>query len=858
MTVNRLGLLGLAIAVVSWGTVAVAEDYRLPKSWQGQETGSTEGNPAVVDGLPMWRLDQIYPDDPESATSYKTLKWEPKRNWCAGEGSQGGQPSAKVKDGVLIYGIRARATNFEWVKTAALVFIAPKDAIYTLQAQAFVTRWEGRGPVTLRAYQKVKKDQAWVISPIKTVELPIKEDVAIEGVSARLRKGDELVLVPFIGTHVSGADVSLAKLTISAGEGASATSQRKLDMSAKPSPYADQGGKVFPANAGQVDVKIAYGAKGDGKTDDTAALQKAITANLDKAGRVVYLPAGVYLVSDKLTYGSDLHHAKFLTIQGQGRDKTILKLKDSCEGYGDAAKPKAVLTMFEGKTTGQAFNNSLFDFTIDVGSGNTGAIALEWMNNNTGVCENVSLRSSDPQRAGRTGLSLNRHEPGPGLFKNLIVEGFDYGIDSTQSCFSLTFEHLTLKGQRILGIRNVNQTLFIRDLQSDNSVPAVCQTKDHGSMFLYDSALQGGSSEASAIVAGNHRLVLRNVRAQGYSSLVKSEVEELSGVEGLEVKGDWFMKTGKQVGAFEDAKAATLNLPIEETPEVAWDPVDKWVVVDAQAIQAEHDDAPAIQAAVDEAARTGKTTVCIPGGFGGTTLQIGDTIRIHGSVRRVLAMDSFISMTANMASAAKPLFRVEAGEGPCVLERLFVETWTTNRDKVKCGLVELKADRPLVLRHFVMPGRTPFMGGPKGAKVFIENTCSAGWTFTGQRVWMRQYDPESNEPMTINDGGTLWVLGSKTESAGGTWFITRNGGRTELLGGYNYPSWRRKDSKPADPLFIVESGGQLSASYREQVFQGYQAYVTQLQETRDGKTQLNARQAEAGRGAFPILVGGQN
>lgn len=59
------------------------------------------------------------------------------------------------------------------------------------------------------------------------------------------------------------------------------------------------------------------------------------------------------------------------------------------------------------------------------------------------------------------------------------------------------------------------------------------------------------------------------------------------------------------------------------------------------------------------------------------------------------------------------------------------------------------------------------------------------FTFTGQKVWARQIDPERASPQILNDHSTLWVLGSKTESAGVS-YETRNAGKTEALGGYVY------------------------------------------------------------------------
>ena len=58
----------------------------------------------------------------------------------------------------------------------------------------------------------------------------------------------------------------------------------------------------FPSDAGMQDVKAVYGAKGDGVTDDTAALQAAFRANSNKHMNTVYLPAGTYLVSEQVWF----------------------------------------------------------------------------------------------------------------------------------------------------------------------------------------------------------------------------------------------------------------------------------------------------------------------------------------------------------------------------------------------------------------------------------------------------------------------------------------------------------------------------------------------------------------------------
>ncbi|MBI4580979.1 MAG: hypothetical protein HY718_14830, partial [Planctomycetes bacterium] len=47
----------------------------------------------------------------------------------------------------------------------------------------------------------------------------------------------------------------------------------------------------------------AFGAKGDGKTDDTAAIQRTIDAAAEAGGGTVVLPAGRYLIAGSLRIG---------------------------------------------------------------------------------------------------------------------------------------------------------------------------------------------------------------------------------------------------------------------------------------------------------------------------------------------------------------------------------------------------------------------------------------------------------------------------------------------------------------------------------------------------------------------------
>lgn len=65
-----------------------------------------------------------------------------------------------------------------------------------------------------------------------------------------------------------------------------------------------------------------YGAKGNGSSDDTYAIQKAINTAHDDGGGIIFFPAGTYLVS-----GIELKDN--ILLQGAGKNISILKLIDN-------------------------------------------------------------------------------------------------------------------------------------------------------------------------------------------------------------------------------------------------------------------------------------------------------------------------------------------------------------------------------------------------------------------------------------------------------------------------------------------------------------------------------------------------
>lgn len=566
----------------------------------------------------------------------------------------------------------------------------------------------------------------------------------------------------------------------------------------------------LPADAGIIGVtKAPYFAKGDGATDDTAALQKALNEHTGN-GTILYLPNGTYLISESLRL--PLKNPKGDTnwgnthLQGQSRAKTVIRLKDA--SFTDPARPQAMLTSGPHRSA-DWFHNSVRNLTFDAGRGNPGAIGLQFFSNNTGCVREVTIRSGDGQ--GVTGLDLAFNDMnGPLLVKDVSVRGFGTGIACGHSVNSQTFSRIRLEGQREAGFRNGGQFLAIEDLQSRNTVPALVHRG--GLIALVGARLTGGRSTAA--IENDADLYARNVRTGGYARAIRSKNGGAA---------------GPTVGEFTSDPAVTLfpsppralMLPIRQTPEVPREDPKRWVSVTRFGIEPdeEKDAAPAIQAAVD----SGAATIYFPKG----TYRIGRPVVLRGRVRHLFGGESSLEPIPPLMERKEPMFRLEYGAEKTVL----IERLRTNFEGGPFSFIEHASPRTLVLKDIAVnfQGADSYHNRPGAGPAFIENMVGGRFYFTGQNVWARQFNQETEGLHIANDGGRLWVLGLKTER-GGTLVRTSGGGETEVLGGLCYTTTAGKLA----PMFVNDESA-VSVTLGERHF-GNDPYVTVLSETRDGVT----------------------
>jgi hypothetical protein len=562
---------------------------------------------------------------------------------------------------------------------------------------------------------------------------------------------------------------------------------------------------VYPPGSGVIDVR-ERGAKGNGTTDDTAALQAAI--NSLGEGKVLYFPNGTYLISKSLEFphgkvvdaeGYRIEGAvRRCTFQGQSRDGVVIKLKDDAAGFGDVGKPRRMIVTMVGN---MAFDYTFRNLTLDIGSGNAGACGLLYISSNSGAIEDVLVRSSDPDRRGATGIDMTEDYPGPALINRVEVIGFDCAIRLTKNQYGMAFENVTLRDQRVVGLDNAANVIAVRKLKSVNAVPAL-RNGPTSSTVLVDGELDGKSGAAKLAAIDFEKggtLVLRNVRAAGYAKL-------LSNTNGGKVAVDELaLPTG--VGP-KRASQKSLNLPVEETPAIDWtSPVDfkDWAVVsDFGAMPNDDvDDTEPLQRAFDEAASTGKHTVLLPNGV----YRVSGTITVRGSVRQVIGLRAALNIREPLQAKLGPVFRVEDGSPTVVFDGVSVEPEKWGTPVV--GLEQASANTVAWLHGGPSDYRNSVTGGTAH---FADATAFFPEIRGPQRVFVRAWNPETSAGVrdrAVNNGGTLWVLLTKTEGAG--WVVkNRNGAKSEFIGGYcNYlGNW---GGNPDDYGDFHNAGGSVSA-----------------------------------------------
>ncbi|MDF5717179.1 MAG: DUF4347 domain-containing protein [Rhizonema sp. NSF051] len=559
---------------------------------------------------------------------------------------------------------------------------------------------------------------------------------------------------------------------------------------------------------------LDYGAVPDGKTDDTAAIQKALDdERLDANGnplyspadqyngrpKALYFPAGTYLVSNTLNWVGCC-----VTLQGQGSGATVIRLKDNASGYDNSAAPKAVIQTPDGN---MSFRQNIWNLSVDTGSNNPGAIGIDYISNNVGSMHDVTIKSDDGK--GFVGVGMDRGWPGPCLLKNVEVDGFDYGIRVTSGEYGPTLENITLNNQGVAGINDVYGVLSIEGLHSTNSVPVIQGTSWAGTVTLLDADLQGGASNVSAIQTEGE-LYARNITTSGYQSAIRYKGTVVPGTSQTEYTSNTYQLF--------DGSKRSLNLPIKETPEYYDSNMDNWGRFETPN---GYGDTSQLQSLLN----SGKSTIYFP--FNKYFSYDEKVVTVPASVKRIIGFSSVVNGEAGINGGGIKFVVDGNSSDPLIIEQFGYG--------VK---VEQDSSRPVALKD----GSYQYTSSPGAGDLFLEDVNIEPLQIQpNQNVWARQLNDEYGGTKILNNGGNLWILGLKTERTG-TVIQSQNGAKTELLGGVILPSQQFSASDKLIPAF-VSNDSSTSLVYRVLAYDPANNYDIQVEETRNGvKRQLLSSQ----------------
>ena len=590
----------------------------------------------------------------------------------------------------------------------------------------------------------------------------------------------------------------------------------------------------FPMGSNIINVtKDPYFAKGDGKNDDTEAIQRALNDHPD-GDFIIYLPHGIYKITDALTWPTTKKaetSSRRTILQGQSIGGTIIQLADSTYGFDNPDFPKALI--FTGEGPGPKYRNAIRDLTLRTGKGNPGAIGIQFNAANQGTINNVKVYSGDS--SGVYGIDLSFTEGiGPLLLKNVEVRGFDIGVYAKGEAGTATLEHVTLGGQKKYGLENEDMNLAVRSLRYKGYAPAVFNHGPSAIMSLVDGLLEFDNDKKKvkpgAAILNESHLFARSMKVSRFKTMIQSKKK---GYNEDMIQGEIIEFATQETRQLCHSPKQSMRLAIAETPNYPEQKADSWITIAGDyggKSNTGSDDSKAIQEAIDDGA---ETLYFPPGG----RWTINRDIYIRNRVRRILGIEGRID--------GKGKFIIEGG----AFNELTIERFS----EFGSGII-MKTKRNLLLKNMMVRSlETDEIGG---GEVYLEDVTIGTIQLNYQKLWGRQVTMmgDTKGPKITNNGGHIWILGL-TAKKGNTILQNFNKAKAELVGVEIVSSDKAKDR----PMFINDNSGLSITGLRETLTRG-NPYTSIVEESRKAsaiKTLYNKDLAQTPNGGsfMPIFVG---
>ncbi len=317
----------------------------------------------------------------------------------------------------------------------------------------------------------------------------------------------------------------------------------------------------------------AFGAKGDGKTDDTAAIQAAID-KVQAATRygIVLVPEGKYLITKTIDVWPGVR------VIGFGKTRPVFYLGEKTPGF-DEGEGKYMVWLCGGRGrdgtgvrdgTPGTFYSAFSNIDIEIGSGNPAAIGMRFHVAQHCYVSHVDFRIGQ----GKAGMQQASNEA-----HDLHFYGGEYGIITATSPPSWPFllADSTFEGQRKAGINTIQNGMTLVRCTFKKEPCAVEVTKDKWeSLWMKDCRLEDISGPA--IVIGEEgqarsRYNLEDVLCRNVPVLAAyPSGKKVAAPGGREFKGPYAVGEFSYGLQYKDVTAKPEIAETDSFMDVAWDP----------------------------------------------------------------------------------------------------------------------------------------------------------------------------------------------------------------------------------------------------------------------------------------------
>ena len=477
----------------------------------------------------------------------------------------------------------------------------------------------------------------------------------------------------------------------------------------------------------------------------------------EPSNKIIYFPKGRYLVSDTVTYTlenlkqywywvTNYENNRNIHFLGESKEETVICLADHAKGY-EAGNTKPLISFTNNELalprnqefTNVAFMNTIEDITLDCGTGNDGAVGIKYVSSNCGRIENVEIRATK----GNCGIYV-ANNTSQAVFSDIIVRGFDYGIDMENSAL-IAIDQLDVSETAVAGIHTGASTLFCDRVRYGN-IPAVKfkDTAGKGRYYFTDPTISLANDALGNTVYFEHD-----------PSPLRSE-----------------------------------RIPHNTRSE---EPAD-WVCVDD--FGAVGDGVTDCTRAIQKAMQSGKPIVV----FGEGEYLINAKIKIPKTVKTVdFLFCSLACGTRLVGGEYDAAFEVsETSDDLLFIENL--SAWENFKGHMR--LIKHAARRDLVLSDLHLMSASMYFNSVTGSHVFLDNCFLTTGTYTrtawlpgkgftpaychilpfefhGQTVYGRMINPERADVAMVNDASAILLDTFRTEGPG-TMLKSMNGGMTKV------------------------------------------------------------------------------